>query len=301
MPEVEVSADLAKCLIEKHFAELAGVSVEPFARGWDNVAYRVDGRLIFRFPQRRVAVPLIEVEVALLPWLAPRLPFAVTAPTHVARPVGDYAFPFAGYPELRGTTACRAVLDVAARRALGAPLGRALRALHGIDVGAAAAAGAPPDRLGRADVDRYMGLGRDRMVGALSGPHAELAGRALRVLDDTYGDVAPRGGGTERRLVHGDLYARHVIVRDGVFVGLIDWGDVHLGDPALDLGVAHALLPPDAHATFRAAYGPISAAAWSRARFRAAFYVTALLAYGWDAGDVALLDEATTALGFLEA
>ena len=101
-PEVEVSLDRAKLLISKRFPERSGARIEPLARGWDNVAYRVDERLVFRFPQRRVGVPLIEVEVALLPWLAARLPFGVTAPTHVARPTGGYAFPFAGYPEMVG-------------------------------------------------------------------------------------------------------------------------------------------------------------------------------------------------------
>ncbi|MCH7839494.1 MAG: phosphotransferase [Planctomycetes bacterium] len=37
-------------------------------------------------------------------------------------------------------------------------------------------------------------------------------------------------------LVHRDLYARHMLVDDdGRPCGVIDWGDVHVGDPAIDL------------------------------------------------------------------
>src|SRR5207342_2307898 len=47
------------------------------------------------------------------------------------------------------------------------------------------------------------------------------------------------------RVVHGDLYARHVLVDDDAAAcGVIDWGDIHLGDPAVDLALAHGFLPP---------------------------------------------------------
>lgn len=62
--------------------------------------------------------------------------------------------------------------------------------------------------------------------------------------------------------------------------GIIDWGDVHLGDPALDLSLACSFLPPEAHAAFRAAYGPIDDATWRRARFRAIHYGALLAEYG---------------------
>ena len=36
--------------------------------------------------------------------------------------------------------------------------------------------------------------------------------------------------------VHGDLYSRHLLVDDaGRPCGVIDWGDCHVGDPAVDL------------------------------------------------------------------
>jgi aminoglycoside phosphotransferase (APT) family kinase protein len=36
-------------------------------------------------------------------------------------------------------------------------------------------------------------------------------------------------------LLHGDLKPPHVFAEDGRFVGLIDWGDVAVGDPRYDL------------------------------------------------------------------
>jgi aminoglycoside phosphotransferase (APT) family kinase protein len=69
---------------------------------------------------------------------------------------------------------------------------------------------------------------------------------------------------------------------------VIDWGDAHLGDRALDLSIAFSFLPPAARPAFRAAYGPIDDATWDRARFRALFYGVVLVEYGLGIGDEAI-------------
>ena len=38
-----------------------------------------------------------------------------------------------------------------------------------------------------------------------------------------------------RGLVHADLHADHIFVRDGHLAGIIDWGDALCGDPDYDL------------------------------------------------------------------
>ena len=51
--------------------------------------------------------------------------------------------------------------------------------------------------------------------------------------------------------VHGDLYARHLLLDDHKkLCGVIDWGDVHLGDRALDLSIAYSFLPAEARLCF---------------------------------------------------
>src|SRR5690606_21678230 len=97
--------------------------------------------------------------------------------------------------------------------------------------------------------------------------------------------------------VHGDLYARHVMVDGhGALAGIIDWGDVHQGDPALDLSIAASFLPPAARPRFAAAYGAIDDATWARARFRALHSGVALLWYGAGVGGGGMGAEGRTAL-----
>jgi aminoglycoside phosphotransferase (APT) family kinase protein len=101
-------------------------------------------------------------------------------------------------------------------------------------------------------------------------------------------------------LVHGDLYSRHLIVDDrGRVAGVIDWGDVHLGEPATDLMVAWAMLPPSARAEFFSAYGEVDALTWKLSRFRALNHTGNVIPYAHQTGDEPLLRECLRALTYL--
>ena len=47
------------------------------ANGWDNTACVVDGRWLFRFQRREIAVPGMRREIAILPRLAAMLPLPI--------------------------------------------------------------------------------------------------------------------------------------------------------------------------------------------------------------------------------
>ncbi len=239
-----------------------------FGVGWDNAAYLVDGRALFRFPRRRVATRLLERKIAILPMLARALLLAISAPSYVGRATEAYPYVFAGYDFIAGTAGCSVHLSHDARAALAQPLGTFLRALHGIDPAPLVTRGLPPDEIGRLDHARRMKLAHERVPSltddgnvANTGIAAETILRTVAWLDAHPPRTIALG---ERRCVHCDLYARHVVVgADLRAVGIIDWGDMHLGDPAIDLAIAHSMLPPDAHAAFRSAYGAISSEAWA--------------------------------------
>jgi aminoglycoside phosphotransferase (APT) family kinase protein len=291
--ERSVSPELARDLIELRFPALAPVRVESPSEGWDNVAYLVNGSYIFRFPRRGIAAGLIRTEAAVLPVIAPRLPLEVPVPLFAGEPEERFPWPFAGYRRIAGRTACRANLDDEQRRRAAVALGRFLRALHAVPREEADRAGAGPDTLARLDVGKHRGMVTERLD--------ELQAKGLwddvrpwREIAEAMPADLPPGGPV---LVHGDLYARHILVDDqSAPCGVIDWGDVHLGEPALDLSIAHGFLPPAARDAFRAAYGPIDEETWRKARFRALFHTVILLLYGADIGDADLIREARTAL-----
>jgi aminoglycoside phosphotransferase (APT) family kinase protein len=120
--DVELSDTAAARLIETQFPSLRPALVERIGVGWDNTAYRVNARFVFRFPRRRIAADLIEHEVAALPILAPHLPVSIPIPEFVGMPEDDYPYPFVGYPRIAGTTACHRDLTDDVRAANAVPL-----------------------------------------------------------------------------------------------------------------------------------------------------------------------------------
>ena len=104
-PDIAIDAELASRLISAQFPALDARSVEPFAVGWDNAAFLVDGKTVFRFPRRELVADLIEREIALLPQLAPRLPARISTPTFIGADSTDYPWSFAGYPLIAGRSA----------------------------------------------------------------------------------------------------------------------------------------------------------------------------------------------------
>ena len=102
--------------------------------------------------------------------------------------------------------------------------------------------------------------------------------------------------------MHGDLYARHLLVDEQRSLsGVIDWGDVHLGDPAIDLSVACGFLPLAGRAEFCRAYGPVDEPTWRLARFKALLTAVMLVVYGHDVKDEDLLREGLSTLRQLAA
>lgn len=293
--DLDLSPEQARGLVERHFPDLAPARLELLGQGWDNTAYVVNGALVFRFPRRSAFAGLLRAEVEILPRLAPHLPLPVSCPTLSAEGGEEFPFLFAGYPLIPGTTACRLSWSEAQREACAAPLGHFLAALHGIPVSDADLARGPGDRMEKANLPRRVAMVRERLAG-LTGrggpvPLPEVV-RAMEALQET-----PPWG---RRpcWVHGDFYLRHLIADEARRLqGVIDWGDVHLGDPALDLSIAFTFLPAAARETFRAAYGPIDADTWERSRFRALFYGAVLYHYGVEARDEAIRAAGEYALG----
>ena len=296
--EFIVSDAQARALIEAQFLQLAPAIVEPLGIGWDNSAFRVNGAYVFRFPRRQIAAPLAETEGRLLPMLAPRLPLPIPAPTLLGHPADGYPWPFIGHALIPGRTACAAALDEEQRGRLAEPLARFLAALHATPAEEAARHGAGPDTLARLDLARRLPRARE-LLDRLS-RRGELADpRSLgAILDAAPPTFAPRSD----VLVHGDLYARHLLIHaDGRLAGVIDWGDVHLGDPAVDLAIAHTFLPLEAHVSFRHAYGAIADATWRVARLRGVWHTLMVLEYGLGIGDFPLVRECRIALGYLAA
>src|SRR5207249_1462262 len=154
-PDWVVTPELAKSLVEMAFPTLKPVSVREFDVGWDNSVFLVNNSFVFRFPRRRIAAPLMETEVRLLPWLAAQVPLPIPNPFFVGAPSSDYPCVFSGYPLIRGLTITAANVTADERRAMARPLAQFLAALHPISPEEARMHGAGPDPVCRLDAMRH--------------------------------------------------------------------------------------------------------------------------------------------------
>ena len=193
-----------------------------------------------------MAVPLIAIESRALAWLGPRLPVAIPEPAMLGVPSAAFGHAWYGHPYVEGTTADRVAPDAAARAALAPQLGGFLRALHALDPAQAQAHGIPRDAF-RGDVARMTGLALRRLTQLDGSPWADRlpAARAqLAAAPPAAPDALPV-------VLHGDLYARHLLLGPGpALVGVIDWGDVNVGDRAVALALAETFLPSAARPAF---------------------------------------------------
>ena len=297
-PEIVVDAQLARDLVRASFPELDCASVEPLDTGFDNTAFLIDQRYVFRFPRRQVAVALLEIESRFLQKWGKRLSLPVPQPDWVAEPSPAYGWPFAGYKLLAGTTACRANLSTQQRAANAELLGLFLKGLHEIPLTDCRDIGLRGDVFNKFDHQKLKTEGRKYLAEAHElGLVADPA--AVENIFQFPDSLVENG---TRAVVHGDLYGRHILVDDRRSAcGVIDWGDVHAGNPAVDLVVVHSFLPPESHANFLAAYGAVDETSWLLARIRAVYVALILLVYGHSRADQALIEEGRTTLSFLPA
>jgi aminoglycoside phosphotransferase (APT) family kinase protein len=293
--EVEIDEPLVRALLEEQFPELATSTVRFLGKGWDNSVWIVDDRWTFRFPRRAIAVPGVERELTALPQVAPLLPVKVPLPELVGSATERFPWPFFAYRPLPGVEPADAELSTTERANVGAQLGRFLRVLHAPETRAAVdpESGLPVDFNRRADMAARVPRARENL--------AQL--RALRlwrapVVVERILASAEKLPPTSAELVlaHGDLHLRHVLVADGAIAAVIDWGDVCLADPCIDLVLVWSLLTPEGRDRFFAEYGSVTAEQLLRSRVLAIVLDSMLVRYAHDVGHARLQREALASL-----
>jgi len=284
-PERAITLDQAIALVRTHCPELPFGEARIMAAGWDNTVVLFDDDWVFRFPRRAIALPGIQREIGWLQWIAGQVDLPVPVPEFI----GDYdGWPFWGGRHLEGEELAHSPgVD---RVPVAAAVGRFLRELHAT----APKGGLPVDPFGRADSASRAGRAR--------GVLAELIELGLwqddpatRTILDNGSRLGPVTG--EPVLSHGDLYSRHVLVDpDGQVSGIIDWGDLCMAVPAVDLAIAYSAFRGEARTALFDAYGPVDDETEVRARTFAIFSAASIAHYAHDVGNPILLHEALTGL-----
>jgi aminoglycoside phosphotransferase (APT) family kinase protein len=183
----------------------------PFAEiddGWDFKVLVLEDEWVLRIPRSELSVEELEKEIELLPALGPALPVEIPRFAYVSQEP-----PFVVYPLIRGEPLRDE--DPDGVRAF-------LEALHSFETSDV--------HIPRPDwPEIYRGHAEEwrRVVLPLLDADERAPAEALLEEIETLAGFAPV-------LVHCDLGPSHLLCREGRLVGVIDWGDAKIGDPAVD-------------------------------------------------------------------
>lgn len=197
----------------------------------------------------------VEKEQRWLPILAPHLPLSIPVPLAMGKPTADYPWHWSIYRWLEGEAAANAYITDLVEFARS--LAQFLSALQGID-----ATGGPEP-----------------------GPHSFYRGGMLSIYDietrkaiitlkDTIDVMAATEvwetalASTWRRppvWVHGDISAGNLLVREGRLSGVIDFGQLTVGDPACDLAIAWTMFKDESRRVFQTSLA-LDFETWARGR-----------------------------------
>ena len=271
--------------------EMGRRSIAWLGEGMDSVAVLVGDALVFRFPKHVDAALGVRREMALLPRLAPRLSVSVPRFEYVGQHSGT-GLPFVGYELIRGEPLHRPLHDglpELTRDGLLRDLATFLDAVHSFPVEDAVACGVASNGE-RGDYLDDLRSARDQVFPLLDDDvrrHVESQLEAF-LEDDANFAHAPT-------LLHADLWPEHVLFSRGVerLSGIIDFGDISIGDPDYDLAFLALRLGPDFVAELLRHYPRDDPARLTR-KLRAFSLFNTLedICFGLDRGDSHLLDSA---------
>jgi aminoglycoside phosphotransferase (APT) family kinase protein len=263
---LEVSNTVVRCLVRHQRPDLRDLALVRVANGWDNATFRLGDDLAVRLPRRAEAVPLILHEQRYLPDIARRSAVAVPVPVHVGLPTSDFPWPWSIVRWIPGAAA--ADVDPAERGPAAEGLADFLRSLH-----LPAETGSPVNpfrgvRLTDRDsavVERLGDRERYPQAAALGAVWAQAC--AAKALDGP------------AMMLHGDLHPGNILLADdGSLAGVIDFGDVGAGDPAVDLAAGWLTFDAGARHRFMDAFGhAVDGYTCARARGWALVLATAML------------------------
>jgi aminoglycoside phosphotransferase (APT) family kinase protein len=225
----EVEEEFVRRLPEARRPDLAGLALRRVGRGWDNELWQLGDELAIRLPRTERAPGRLRVEHRRLPRFAPRLPPAVPTPPDLIDASEFFPQPWTIVAWVPGDSADKAEAADASPVPL---LAEFPRVLHGAE---------PPVSESHAEPCRVLRDTRCEFGADLIGVVGEDRARELEKL---WRDAlsAPERGGPPVWL-HNDLHPANVAVTGGALSGVIDFGLLGPGDPAVDLAAAWILLP----------------------------------------------------------
>jgi aminoglycoside phosphotransferase (APT) family kinase protein len=286
MENILTVAQAQKAIEAQNWPNLQVNTIEFLGEGWDNLVFLVNDSLVFRFAKNKEAQQFLMDENKILPCLQNIFDLKIPNPIFFGKPSDSYAYAFHGYKILAGDPFYRVNLSVDQMQNCIVQLAKFLKQLHAIKAVDAKNMGAAVQSYDRSNVEvvlqnldkRLAVLHKQAVVELDSDFIKNLKAQAAAIVLDHSNDC----------LVHGDLDMRHLLVLDYKLSGVIDWGEVGINHPVIDLVVLFNMFPTSMHSLFFKEYGQVSHDVYQYAKFLALYRAVTLMMSAHECGDDAM-------------
>lgn len=255
---MNINVDLAKKLINKQFPEFNELPIRKVASmGEDNYIYHVGDRMLIRIPRHGQYAAQAMTEQKWLPLLAPHLSVQIPKPVASGTSSIEYHWNFSIYEWITGDSLNTFSVHKVDYESLTKSIGGFLKELHSIDT-----------QNGPVAAIRNFWKGGDLSVYTRETTNAisclindEDEPKALKIWEEALQSSWQK----EPVWIHGDLNAENIIMENNKLKGIIDWGNMGIGDPACDLVITWTFLPAKYRHFFKSLVG-LDTATWQRAK-----------------------------------
>ncbi len=260
MVKHQITTDLVKSLISKQFPIWQDLLIEPVVvQGWDNRTFRLGNHLLVRMPSAVEYAPKIIKKQKWLPKLSSLLPFAIPKPIAMGNPDENFPYPWSVYNWLEGNSA--ASLHVFDADNIASSLAQFVTALNNIDTsdGSSNELIAEPGDFAYIDGLKFYDAEMRQAIDLLKDQID--ANVATKIWDQA---LATTWQSTPV-LVHGDISAGNILIKEEQLSSVIDFGGLSIGDPACDLVIAWKFFRGKGRKIFRESLS-FNNDTWHRAR-----------------------------------
>jgi len=267
-------------LIKQNFPQFTIETVKPITKGWDSVVLVINDEFIFRFPMRDDVIEPLAREIRLLPVLEPTLSTPIPHFEFIGRSNANYPYTFGGYRMIGGLALDDPRITREQLTPLVPHLATFLNKLHGFPVAQAIQLGVEehtPALWREIYRERYIDL-QKRVFPLLD---VRLRTKSEQLWESFLDNSAIFT--FQPKLIHRDLACEHIFCdsEHGVLTGVIDWGDVTIGDPAIDfVGLYWTHGMQFTEQILMRYQHPIDTGFWQRMDFYLCYSPYSLLLYG---------------------
>jgi len=252
----KIDGALLRSLISAQFPEWKNLLVKPHLHGgWDNRTFHLGDQMLVRMPSSTDYALQVEKEQKWLPILAPLLPLPIPEPLAIGEPGNGYPFRWSIYRWLHGDTASSVhIVDLCE---FATSLAQFLTALEQIDPTGGPLAGQHSFYRG-GSLKNYDAETRQAIAALKDKIDADAVTEVWEFALESTWNRSPVW-------VHGDISVGNLLVQEGKLSGVIDFGQLTIGDPACDLAIAWTLFKGESREVFRETL-TLDQEAWTRGK-----------------------------------